>query len=449
MAKQKTVFICTECGHQEPKWAGKCLGCESWNTLVESTPTTTVSGKKIKKSSKSSSPLNTISTEEIPRVHTGLSEVDRVLGGGVIAGGATLIGGEPGIGKSTLTLQLAEQWQGRKPVLIVSGEESANQLKLRADRLHVKGETIKLFCETDLQAIVIEIEKTNPGFLIIDSIQTIVTQEVGSIPGTVSQIKYCGYELISLCKEKQIPLLLTAHVTKEGQIAGPKVLEHLVDTVLYFEHGEGDLRILRTTKNRFGATDESGFFLMTGDGLKEVAEPTALFTTQRESGVPDGITCAILYEGSRSFPVEIQTLVTPAKGAISRTFSDRVESQRVSRLAAVLEKMLKLRFSDQDLYVNVAGGFRLTDQGGDLALIVALYSARTGISIPSDTIFCGEVSLAGEIRPIPHLARRIKSAEQAGYKKIYLPKGRFVIPKTKMELIHCASISEMIQSVFR
>lgn len=446
MAKNKTQFSCTECDHTEPKWMGRCPECGSWNTLVEEVPVSAGKASAAeKKGPVRSQALSAVEVKEESRLKSGLAEADRVLGGGMTAGSAILIGGEPGIGKSTLMMQIAAAYQGKGKVLYISGEESARQLKLRAERLGIQGGAVELFCETSLEKSVTLFSRMKPALVIIDSIQTMVSSEAGSIPGTVNQIKFCAYEMISRCKELEVPLFLTAHVTKEGQIAGPKVLEHLVDTVLYFEHGEGDLRILRAAKNRFGASDETGFFLMKAQGLQEVTDPAALFVTRREGVVPDGIAPASVYEGSRSFPVEIQTLVTPAKGSFSRTFSDKVDSQRVSRLAAVLEKMMKLRFSDQDLYVNVAGGIRLQDQGADLALAGALYSARTGIAIPADTILCGEVSLAGEVRPIAHLERRVKAAESAGYKRMILPAGKFSIPKSSMALIQAGKIGEAMK----
>lgn len=450
MAKKKSQFICSDCGHIELKWMGRCPECQSWNSLIEEI-SLDKPGKRPASAAKPafSTPLSSIQTGEEKRIFCGIGEADRVLGGGLVPGTAVLIGGEPGIGKSTLMMQVADSWQGKSPVLYISGEESARQLKMRADRLEASGKKIELLCETSLEKVVNVFERLNPGLVIIDSIQTMVASEAGSIPGTVNQIKFCAYEMISRCKEKEIALFLTAHVTKEGQIAGPKVLEHMVDTVLYFESGDGDLRILRSSKNRFGASDETGFFLMSAKGLKGLDNPAELFITRREGAVPDGITSAAVYEGSRSFPVELQTLVTPAKGAVSRTFSDRVESQRVSRLAAVLEKMMKLRFSDQDLYVNVAGGFRLTDGGSDLALAAALYSARTGLAVAADTILCGEVSLAGEIRPIPHLARRIKAAETAGFKRMILPAGKFSLPKSAMSLVQTASIQQAMKAAVK
>lgn len=456
MSKKTVEFVCSSCGHIEPKWVGRCSECKSWNSFVEQQPFSPaaqggIAKRGIAESGNSKPYAKIISLEGIQadnegRISSGIPEVDYVLGGGLVPGSAILIGGEPGIGKSTLMMQIAHRKQllGGK-VLYISGEESETQLKLRSLRLGISGKGIELLCETSLEGIFLILARENPSLIIVDSVQTLVSREVGAIPGTVNQIKFCAYDLIDYCKEKNIPLFLTAHVTKEGQIAGPKVLEHMVDTVLYFESGESDLRVLRTTKNRFGASDESCFFLMKQEGLQEVVDPSSLFLTHREGAIPDGITACPVYEGSRAFAVEIQALTTPAKGAVSRTFSDKVDSQRVSRIAAVLEKMLKLRFSDQDLYINVAGGIRLTDPCVDLAIAAALYSARTGIVIDGKCLFCGEVSLAGELRSITQLERRIRTAQKAGFEMCIIPKGKFEKPKTDMKIIECSTIYEAMK----
>lgn len=456
MAKKALEYICSTCGHTEAKWVGRCSECQSWNSFVEQAITPSgakgaslgrgIGGVGKGKGVAKVTTLEGVSATEESRISSGIVEVDYVLGGGLVAGAAVLIGGEPGIGKSTLMLQIAHRKQQLGgSVLYISGEESETQLKLRSLRLGIPGEGIDLLCETSLEVILSVLAQRQPELIIIDSVQTLVSLEVGSIPGTVNQIKFCAYDLIDFCKERNIPLLFTAHVTKEGQIAGPKVLEHMVDTVLYFEQGEGDLRVLRTTKNRFGASDESCFFLMKKEGLQEVADPSSLFLTHREGAIPDGITACPVFEGSRAFAVEIQALTTPAKGAVSRTFSDKIDSQRVSRIAAVLEKMLKLRFSDQDLYINVAGGIRLTDPCIDLSIAAALYSARTGLVIDGKRLFCGEVSLAGELRSITQLERRIRAAQKAGFETLIIPKGKFEEPKTSMRIIHCSTIAEAIK----
>lgn len=453
MGKYKTEFVCENCGHIESKWAGRCSSCGSWNSFVEQEVQNSTKGLKDQfRQSEGVSPtaLDSVIVENEVRVSSGIEELDRVLGGGLVAGASILIGGEPGIGKSTLMMQLANSVGalGLK-VLYVSGEESLSQLKLRAVRLNAKGKNVNLLCEARAERILKTIEKEKPEVVIIDSIQTILSLDLGAVPGTVSQIKFCAYDLIEKCKNTQAAIFFTAHVTKEGQIAGPKVLEHMVDTVLYFEQGEGDLRIVRSSKNRFGASDESSFFLMAQSGLKEVKDPSALFVTQRTGLLPDGITTTVVYEGSRSFAVEIQSLTTAAKGAISRIFCDKIEPQRVSRIAAVLEKMMQLRFSDQDIYINVAGGIRLSDPAVDLAIAVALYSARCGVALNRKALFCGEVTLAGELRTLTHLERRVKAAVLAGFSQLVIPKGNYSLKSNEIEIIQFATVKEVIQFAMR
>lgn len=454
MGKYKTEFVCENCGHIESKWAGRCNNCGSWNSFVEQEIQPV--GKSVKKqidkmgSVNEVKALSAIVVENEERISSGIEELDRVLGGGLVSGASILIGGEPGIGKSTLMMQLANSvGKVGHSILYVSGEESQKQLKLRAIRLDSDGNNINLFCEARLEKILAVIEKEKPTLIIIDSIQTILSLEIGGVTGTVTQIKYCAYELIDKCKNSGATIFFTAHVTKDGQIAGPKILEHMVDTVLYFEQGEGDLRIVRSSKNRFGASDESSFFLMAQNGLKEVKDPSALFVTQRNGLFPDGITTTAVYEGSRSFAVEIQALTTPAKGSISRIFCDKIEQQRVSRIAAVIEKIMQLRFSDQDIYINVAGGIRLTDPCVDLAIAAVLYSAKCGVALDGKTLFCGEITLAGELRSITHLERRIKAASLAGFKRIVIPKGDYSVANNEIEVFSFSSVKEVIQCAMK
>ena len=355
------------------------------------------------------------------RFPSGIGEFDRVLGGGVIKGTAVLVGGEPGIGKSTLMLQGANRFPGEGRVLYISGEEAPAQIKSRARRLGVDRE-IEVLCEPDMEAIMTVLGSLNPQFVIVDSIQTIIAAEAGSVPGTPNQLKYICHELITWARSRGSALFLVAHITKEGIIAGPKVIEHMVDTVLYFDNSQGDIRFLRATKNRFGSVDEVGLFSMTAAGLEEVADPSSLFLVQRERELPSGIATATVFEGSRVLLIEIQALTVSAKGGLSRTFSDRIDPRRVSRIAAVIEKHMGLRFSDQDVYINVAGGMALKETGIDLAIALALYSARTGIPLPKERVVTGELSLAGEVRPIPHLDKRIKTAGEMGFSPV-VPRG--------------------------
>lgn len=360
-------------------------------------------------------------TDEDPRLPTGIGELDRVLGGGVVSGASVLLGGEPGIGKSTLMLQTAAALAARR-VLYVSGEESARQIRLRAERLGAQAADIDLLCEGDTQAIGRALEDRNPELIVVDSVQALHSAEAGPYPGTVNQIKYSTYEILDWVRAHEAAVFFVAHVTKEGSIAGPKVIEHMVDTVLYFEHAEEHLRVLRATKNRFGSTDEIGLFAMEGRGLREVTDPASVFLVERDGSLPAGVVVAPVYEGSRILLVEIQALTVPAKGGVSRTFSDRVDSRRISRVAAVLEKHLGVSFSDQDIYVNVAGGIRIGEVGVELPLALALYSARSGVPIPAATTVTGEISLAGEIRPVSQLRRRLRTAREMGYRRLVGPR---------------------------
>jgi DNA repair protein RadA/Sms len=338
---------------------------------------------------------------------------------------AILIGGEPGIGKSTLLLQAAAAAETKGRILYISGEESAGQVKMRADRLGIKGEDIEIFCSGNLEEIQTIIEAVKPVLIMADSAQTLFSAEAGLSPGTVNQMKYCSWELISWVKEHDAALFMAAHVTKDGVISGPKSLEHMVDTVLYFESAdsanEGDCRFLRATKNRFGSVDEIGIFTMGEKGLSMVEDPSLLFLVRREGAIPPGVSTAAVLEGSRCLLVEIQALTVPAKGAMSRVFSDKIDNARVSRVAATIEKHLGLRLSDQDLYVNVAGGIRITEVGVELALACALYSARTGIPLPANAAVAGELSLAGEVRALRRLSGRVRTARNLGFSSFLGP----------------------------
>jgi DNA repair protein RadA/Sms len=461
MAKNKTVFECIECGHQDPKWLGRCPSCGKWNTMEQLSVTTnsgsTGSGNiSPGLSSKGTVMLHDVSTGETSRFSSGFTEVDRVLGGGIMRGSAILLGGEPGIGKSTLMMQIAGSIQSSGTskssgkILYISGEESSSQLKMRSDRLGIKSEKIELLIESDLGKIITVLENSKPELIIMDSIQTIVSEEAGKVPGTVNQVKFCGHSLISWSKNNNAAVFFIAHVTKEGVIAGPKIVEHMVDTVLYFDHSNSGIRFVRAAKNRFGSVDELGLFTMEATGLKEVKDPSSLFLIQRDDGMPPGIAAVPVFEGTRAIMVEIQALTIPAKSGFSRIYSDRIDNNRVSRIAAVLEKNMNLRFADQDIYVNVAGGMKLNEVGIELALACALYSARTGISFPKETAVAGEISLAGEIRPTVHMERRIKTAIEMGYKKFIGP-----VP---VETLHARSesgiykgfvnISESIKAIF-
>jgi DNA repair protein RadA/Sms len=429
MKKQRDfIFKCTGCGHEEPKWLGRCPECGEWNTLAETPASAGRSspGRGRGKPLPQSVPLSSVDPQEGTRMSSGIGELDRVLGGGIMKRSAILVGGEPGIGKSTLLLQAAASAETRGRILYVSGEESAGQVRMRADRLGLRGERIEVCCTGRLEEIEAIMEAVRPVIVMVDSAQTLHTDQAGLVPGTVNQMRYCSWELITWIKEHDAALFLTAHVTKEGIISGPKTLEHLVDTVLYFENaastaGDGDSRFLRASKNRFGSMDEIGIFTMGDRGLEAVSDPSLLFLVQREGDLPAGTAIAAVLEGSRTFLVEIQALTVNAKGSMSRVFSDRVDSARVSRVAATLEKSLNLRLSDHDLYINVAGGIRIAEVGVELALALAIYSARTGLALPRGTAVAGELSLAGELRPIRRMAARIKAARSLGFERFLGP----------------------------
>ena len=437
MAKKKTgsiIYKCSSCGYTQPRWLGRCPECGEWNSLVEHVAdeaaripsfagvsgSLTVRAKPV--------PLASVNPLEGSRISTGIMEFDRVLGGGAMKRSAVLIGGEPGIGKSTLLLQTAAQMAVSKatgPILYVSGEESAAQIRARADRLGltnlVKNGGLDLLCTTHLADIEDALNSMNPTFVVIDSIQTVYSPDAGIVPGTVNQLKYCTNELIGWVKERDAVLVITAHVTKEGTIAGPKSLEHMVDAVISFEKNEEQVRFLRAQKNRFGSVDELGIFAMTETGLIPVEDPSTLFITRRNGQLPAGVASVPVFEGSRVFLVEIQALTVPAKSSITRVYSDKIDSARVSRVAAVLEKRAGLRFSDQDIYINVAGGVRLTESAIDGALAAALYSARTDLPLPENAAIVGELSLAGEIRPVNRIKQRAKAASGLGYSTVLAP----------------------------
>jgi DNA repair protein RadA/Sms len=422
------LYKCISCGYTSPRWLGRCPECGEWNSLEEcivdqnaKAAAGTQNGLAVKIKPV---PLSTVITLAGERLITGIEEFDRVLGGGAMKRSAVLIGGEPGIGKSTLLLQTAAaatkgELNGR--ILYVTGEESASQIKSRADRLCIESTGIEILCTTRLEDILDALNSLNPVLVFIDSIQTVYSAEAGLVPGTVSQLKYCANELVGWIKERDAVLLMTAHVTKEGIIAGPKSLEHLVDTVISFERNNDEVRFLHARKNRFGSVDEIGIFQMGTKGLIPVQDPSTMFLTRRNGTQPEGVACTAVFEGTRVFLVEIQALTVSAKAAITRVYSDKIDTARISRIAAVLEKRAGLRFSDQDLYINVAGGVRLTESAIDAALAAALYSARTGIPVPRETVLIGELSLAGEIRPVSRIRLRAKTAQGLGFTTILAP----------------------------
>lgn len=439
-------YKCSNCGYSQPRWLGRCPECGEWNTLEEiildkNNITPAGRGKELVEKQKPVS-LSSIHSENTTRIYTGIDEFDRVLGGGATKRSAILLGGEPGIGKSTLLIQTAAsviQKQKDATVLYVSGEESCQQIKERADRLHLNCDGIQILSTSRLEDVLDAMDVLKPLMVIIDSIQTIYSVEAGIIPGTVNQLKYCSNEFISWVKERDSVLIMTAHVTKEGSIAGPKTMEHMVDTVISFERNNEDIRFLHAQKNRFGSVDELGIFTMSDKGLLPVLDPSSLFLTARKDKQPAGVACTPVFEGSRVFLVEIQALTVPAKASISRIYSEKIDSGRVARIAAVLEKRCGIVFSDQDIYVNVAGGIRLMESSIDSAIAAALYSARTDLPLENNISIFGELSLAGEIRPVNKTKQRIKACESLGFTNIVGP---------DKDCTFVSSVKELIKVIF-
>lgn len=426
LAKTKVAFICQNCGYASPKWIGKCPDCSSWNSFVEEevSPGLHAAGASVL-----SEPvlLHSVKFHEKERMSVGIAEIDRVLGGGIVAGSVILIGGDPGIGKSTISLQICNQLGEKgKKVLYVSGEESAGQTKLRADRLYDKTcDHLYIVNATDIDAIIGSIKKFLPDLVVIDSIQVVYTSGLSSSAGSVSQVRECANILTQLAKKSGISVFLIGHVTKEGTLAGPRVLEHIVDTVLYFE-GErfSNYRILRAIKNRFGSTNEIGVFEMGSKGLLEVKNPSEIFLAERPKEVSGSVVVPVL-EGSRPILVEVQALVTKANFGVTRRKAQGIDYNRLSLLAAVLEKRLSLKLFDKDIFVNVVGGMKIEDPAVDLAICLAIASSNYDKVIAFDTVVLGEVGLASEVRSVTNIHIRVNEARKLGFKKCILPKSNY------------------------
>lgn len=427
LAKKKTKFMCTGCGYEAPKWMGRCPGCGEWNTMIEDVEIVQKGPRgafqhTVSKSQQKAMPIISIETQEEPRVQTELQELNRVLGGGVVPGSLVLIGGDPGIGKSTLLLQVSALLsnQGHR-VLYISGEESIRQTKLRAERLGVKSAELYIYSETNLEFLHQTIEEVQPKFVIVDSIQTVHHPEVTSAPGSVSQVRECTAELMRIAKTKNIAIFLVGHVTKEGQIAGPRILEHMVDTVLYFE-GERHhtYRILRSQKNRFGSTNEIAIFEMLQGGLKEVLNPSELFLQERSQGAP-GSTVVASMEGTRPILVEIQALVTPSSFNYPKRMATGLDQNRISLIMAVLEKRMGLMLQAQDAYIKVAGGVKLDEPAIDLAVLVCIVSSFKDANANATDCFVGEVGLTGEVRRVSRIEQRVQEAAKLGFKRAIIP----------------------------
>lgn len=456
MAKEKTVFVCSQCGFESPKWLGKCPDCGSWNSFTEESKKP-IAPSIMKKSTGISSmniprKINEIVSGEAQRYNTGIDELNRVLGGGLVKGSLTLISGDPGIGKSTLLLQTAGAIANKYgKVLYISGEESEEQIKMRADRLNIKAEELYLVSETNLTKVEEGINSIKPAFVIADSIQTLFSENVTSAPGSVSQVRECTNELMRIGKTNGIPLFIVAHVTKSGELAGPRVLEHMVDTVLYFEgQRTEDIRILRTIKNRFGTTSEIGVFEMGEEGLKEVRDSSRLFI-EEENMNTEGTMITGIMEGTRPVLAQLQCLVSETRLAIPRRFAVGVDIHRLNMMLAVIEKKLRIPFWSSDVYVNVVGGLNITGTTADLGLVLSLISSVKGKEIPLKKVLAiGEVGLTGEIRPVTYLERIVNEASKLGFENIIIPKKNTLKKKpTDIKIIEVGSLKELYDKVLR
>lgn len=456
MAKTRTVYFCQNCGAQSPKWIGKCASCGEWNTYVEEIvqPKTEVAAWKTPSSAKQKAPraqlLNDISIADEHRIRIPDNELQRVLGGGLVPGSIILFGGEPGIGKSTLLLQLALQLNNLK-VLYVSGEESEQQIKLRANRIGSKNKELLILTETSLENIFVQTAETNPNLLIIDSIQTVNTSKIESSPGSVSQIRECAAELLRFAKESSTPVFLIGHITKEGTIAGPKVLEHMVDTVLQFEGDRNHVyRILRATKNRFGSTAELGIYEMSGDGLREVSNPSEVLISQRDEKL-SGTSIAVTMEGIRPLLIEVQALVSSAVYGTPQRSSTGFDLRRLSMLLAVLEKRCGFHLGTKDVFLNIAGGIRVEDPAIDLAVICSILSSNEDLPVDPKICLAAEVGLNGEIRPVTRVEQRISEAEKMGFSQIlvskYNMKGLEKLKKS-IEIVPVARVEDVFSILF-
>lgn len=453
MTKTKTVYFCSNCGNESPKWLGKCPNCGEWNTYVE---------EKVQASAGKGTLLSHTATDSVPvklaeinqekeeRIQMPSGELNRVLGGGLVAGSIILIGGEPGIGKSTLVLQNMLRIRSRK-VLYVSGEESARQLKMRADRLGADGGECYIVCETSLEKIFRHIENCNPGILVVDSIQTVASDTLESSAGSVSQVRECAAALLKYAKESGTPVILIGHINKEGSIAGPKVLEHIVDAVLQFEGDRHYMyRLLRSIKNRFGSTSELGIYEMTQTGLREVSNPSELLLSESDEAL-SGVAIGVTLEGARPFLIEAQALVSTAAYGTPQRSVTGFDSKRMNMLLAVLEKRVGFKLAQKDVFLNIAGGLKVNDPALDLAVICAILSSNVDMSVAKGVCMSGEVGLSGEIRPITRIEQRIIEADKLGFSTIYIPKNNLKGIDTSrfgIRIVEVAKVEEVFRGLF-
>ena len=446
MAKAKIAYVCTECGGRSSKWQGQCPHCAAWNTLVETIAAPAATRfNAIAGAVADVRPLASVEMRAEPRSPTGLEEFDRVLGGGLVPGGVILLGGDPGIGKSTLLLQAMAAIGAQRRALYVTGEESPEQIALRAQRLALVNAPVELLAEVQLEAIIGAIRTRQPEVVVIDSIQTVYTEALESAPGSVAQVRECAAQLTRLAKQSAITVILVGHVTKEGAIAGPRVLEHIVDTVLYFEGDtHSSFRLIRAIKNRFGAANELGVFAMTERGLKGVANPSALFLSQHAEAVPGSCVLATM-EGSRPLLVEVQALVDAVQGGIARRLAVGLDPQRLALLLAVLHRHGGVETGAFDVFVNAVGGVRIGEPAADLAVLAAIYSSLKNIALPSKSLVFGEVGLAGEIRPVQRGQERLREAAKLGFRRAIIPVGNR--PKQAIEGIEIVPVARIEQAL--
>lgn len=451
MAKLKTVYVCQQCGVESPKWIGRCPSCKEWNSYAEQIIPGTLKKRIHGKQSRPVPELiSDISSATEERISTQSHEFNRVLGGGIVYGSVILIGGEPGIGKSTLALQVAMHTPSIK-TLYISGEESSRQIKLRADRIGAGNGSCYILCETNLESIYTHIKNISPQLIIIDSIQTLQSDNFESPAGSVSQIRECAAGLLRYAKESSIPVMLIGHITKEGGLAGPKVLEHIVDVVLQFEGDHNHLyRVLRSSKNRYGSTSEIGLYEMQGDGLREVTNPSEILITRHKDDI-SGVAISAMVDGLRPFLIEIQSLVSSAAYGTPQRSSTGFDLRRLSMLLAVLEKRAGFRLASKDVFLNVAGGLKVTDPATDLAVISAILSSDTDLPVPQNTCFAGEVGLSGEIRPVSRLGQRIAEAGKMGFENIVISsfnKKEGVVKDNKIKILRAGKVEQLFRMLF-
>ena len=450
--KTKTAYMCSSCGYDSPKWLGKCPSCGEWNTFVEErVPARQTKGAR-GRLVKSTAPvrLSEIEVTSEQRMRMPSEELNRVLGGGLVAGSLTLIGGEPGIGKSTLLLQNILSIRNRR-ILYVSGEESASQLRLRADRLGKVSDNTFILCETALDAIFTHIDNVKPELLVVDSIQTICSADIESAAGSVSQVRECAASLLRYAKESGVPVILVGHINKDGAIAGPKVLEHIVDTVLQFEGDRQYLyRILRTIKNRFGSTSEIGIYEMVTRGLREVRNPSEMLLSDNRDEEMSGIAIGVTIEGARPFLVEVQALVSSAAYGTPQRAVTGFDQRRLNMLLAVLEKRARFKLGQKDVFLNMAGGLKIVDPAIDLAVVAAVMSSNFDLTIPRHTAFVGEVGLSGEIRTVTRMEQRVAEAAKLGFETIYIPTGNLkgVKDRFPIRIVEVGKVTDMFRSLF-